>query len=218
MSRLETHPPQNPGVLLNLWKPRGSRADGTARAGHSNAARPLLIAVRLWAMRMQVEHRSIGLQRSHPMQWWTALLLCSAVGGCNSAQPDRPSAVDSSAREQIGQLIGKGHCKKDADCRTLAIGLKACGGPEAYLAWSTANTDEPVLMAAAQRYANARRLQLDKPGAPASNCAVVSDPGAHCVASTDEGTEAPPSASATPVAPRHCALRSTGGAGGRAAD
>ena len=152
------------------------------------------------------------------MQWWTALLLCSAVGGCRSAQPDRPSAVDSSAREQIRQLIGKGHCKKDADCRTLAIGLKACGGPEAYLAWSTANTDEPVLMVAAQRYANARRLQLDKAGAPASNCAVVSDPGAHCLASTDEGAETPASVNATPVAPRHCALRSTRGAGGPAAD
>lgn len=218
MSRLETHPPQNPGVLLNLWKPRGSPANGSARARHSKAGRPLFIAVRSWAMRMQIERRSVRLQRSLPVQWVTALLLCSAVGGCSSAQPNRPSAVDSSARAQIGQLIGKAYCKKDTDCRTLAIGLKACGGPEAYLAWSTANTDAPTLMAAAQRYADARRVQLDKPGAPASNCAVVSDPGAHCVASTDEGAEAPPSVDAARVAPRHCALRSTGGAGGRAAD
>ena len=215
MSRLEIHPPQNQGGCLNLWKPRGSRADGRTRAGHSKAARQLFFSVRLWGVHMQVERRSFALQRSLPVRCLTALLLCSAVGGCSSAQPDEPVAVDSSAREQIGQLIGNGRCKKDADCRTLAIGLKACGGPEAYLAWSSANTDAQKLMAAAQRYATARRLQLDKPGAPASNCAVVSDPGAHCVA---EGAEAPPSVNATPVAPRHCALRSTGGAGGGAAD
>lgn len=215
MSSLESHPPQNTGVSLNLWKPRGSRAVGNARAGHSTAGRHLVSTGRLWVVHLRVERRSLLLQMSLPLRWLTALLLGSAVGGCSSAQPERPATVESSAREQIGQLIGKGHCKKDADCRTLAIGLKACGGPEAYLAWSTANTDAQLLVAAAQRYANERRLQLDKPGALASNCALVSDPGAHCVA---EGSEAPPSVTATSVAPRYCALRSTGGAGGRAAD
>lgn len=215
MSSLESHPPQNTGVSLNLWKPRGSRAVRKARAGHSTTGRPLVSTGRLWVVHLRVERRSLVWQMSIPLRWLTALLLFSAVGGCSSAQPERPAAADSSAREQIGQLIGKGHCKKDADCRTLPIGLKACGGPEAYLAWSTANTDAQMLAAAAQRYTKERRLQLDKPGAPASNCAVVSDPGAHCVA---EGPDAPPSVNATSVAPRYCALRSTGGAGGRAAD
>ena len=215
MSSLESHPPQNTGVSLNLWKPRGSRAIGNARAGHSTAGRHLVSTGRLWVVHLRVERRSLLLQMSVPLRWLTALLLGSAVGGCTSAQPDRPLADDRSAREEIGQLIGKAHCKKDADCRTLAIGHKACGGPEAYLAWSTVNTDAQMLVAAAQRYASARRLQVDKPGAPASNCAVVSDPGAHCVA---EGPDAPPSVNATSVAPRYCALRSTGGAGGRAAD
>ena len=155
------------------------------------------------------------LQMSLPARCLIALLLGSAAGGCTSAQPGRPTAVDTSAREQIRQLVGDGQCKKDADCRSLAIGQKACGGPEAYLAWSIRNTDGQALAAAAQRYAKERRLQLDKPGALMSNCALVTDPGAHCVA---EGAEAPPSVNATSVAPRHCALRATPGAGGRAAD
>lgn len=215
MSSLESHPPQNAGVSLNLWKPRGSRAVRSARAGYSLAARHLVSAGRLLVKYLRVERRSLSLQMSLPPRWLTVLLLGGAVGGCSSAQPDRPLAVDLSAREQIGQLIGQAQCKKNADCRTLAIGLKACGGPEAYLAWSTASTDAQMLVAAAQRYAKQRRLQLDKPGAPASDCAVVSDPGAHCVAA---GPDAPPSVNVTPVAPGHCELESTGGTGGRALD
>lgn len=174
----------------------------------------------------QAKRGFFGLQMILSARWLMALLLGSAAGGCTSAQPERPRAVDPSAREQIRQLIGDGQCKHDADCRTLAIGQKACGGPEAYLAWSTRNTDEQVLVAVAARYAKERRLQLEKPGALASNCALVSDPGAHCVAA---GPEAPPTqvdvqssvdatATTTSTAPRHCALRPTRGVGGRAVD
>lgn len=214
MSRLEKHPPQNAGVRLNLWKARGSGAIGGG-GGRSAATRSLGFPVPLTQVRPETRRGPLRLLMSLPARCLTALLLGSAAGGCTSAQPDRPSAADTSAREQIRQLVGDGQCKKDADCRTLAIGQKACGGPEAYLAWSTANTDEQALVAAAQRYAKERRLQLDKPGALMSNCALVSDPGAHCVA---EGRAALPSGNATTVAPRHCALRPTSGFGGRAAD
>lgn len=223
MSRLKNHPPQNAGVRLNLWKPRGSGAV-TGGGGRSGGARSVGFPGPLTEVHPQAKRGFFGLQMILPARWLMALLLGSAAGGCTSAQPDRPRAVDPSAREQIRQLIGDGQCKHDADCRTLAIGQKACGGPEAYLAWSTRNTDEQVLVAVAARYAKERRLQLEKPGALASNCALVSDPGAHCVAA---GPEAPPTqvdvrpsvdATATPTAPRHCALRPTRGVGGRAAD
>lgn len=214
MSRLKKHPPQNAGVRLNLWKPRGSGAPGGG-GGRSAAARSLGFPVPLTQIGPETRPGPLRFHMSLSARCLTALLLVSAAGGCTSAQPDRPSAVDTSAREQIRKLVGDAQCKKDADCRTLAIGQKACGGPEAYLAWSTANTDEQALVAAAQRYAKVRRVQLDKPGALMSNCALVSDPGAHCVA---EGGAALPSVNATTVAPHHCALRAAGGFGGRAAD
>lgn len=214
MPRLKKHPPQNAGVRLNLWKPRASGAPGGG-GGRSAAARSSGYPEPLTQVGPETMPGPRRLQMSLPARCLIALLLGSAAGGCTSAQPGRPTAVDTSAREQIRQLVGDGQCKKDADCRSLAIGQKACGGPEAYLAWSIRNTDGQALAAAAQRYAKERRRQLDKPGALMSNCALVTDPGAHCVA---EGAEAPPSVNATSVAPRHCALRATPGAGGGAAD
>lgn len=208
-------PPERGGFIEPLETP-GVAGGSQCSRGPFPAGPTLISAGRLLMKKyLRAERRSLSLQMSLPPRWLTVVLLGGAVGGCSSAQPDRPLAVGSSAREQIGQIIGQAQCKKNADCRTLAIGLKACGGPEAYLAWSTASTDAQMLVAAAQRYAKQRRLQLDKPGAPTSDCAVVSDPGAHCVAA---GPDAPPSVNVTPVAPGHCELESTGGAGGRALD
>jgi hypothetical protein len=74
--------------------------------------------------------------------------------------------------------IGDAACTRDDQCRTIAIGSKACGGPEAYLAWSTLRSDEGTLKEAAEAYA---RVQQDTPpGRRISNCLFVTDPGATC--------------------------------------
>jgi hypothetical protein len=109
-------------------------------------------------------------------------------------------ATEDAARTgtSIPSLIGDAACDSDAQCRTIGVGAKACGGPDAYLAWSTKRTDEDALQALVERQAEARRKAISDKGMM-SNCAFVADPGAYCE----------PRAGASGV----CRLRS-GGAGG----
>jgi hypothetical protein len=79
----------------------------------------------------------------------------------------------------VRALIGDAACTNDEQCRTIGVGAKACGGPEAYLAWSTARTDARALEAAVAAYGGTR-LDAVARGGRVSNCALTVDPGAWC--------------------------------------
>ncbi len=132
------------------------------------------------------------------------LFLAASVSACTAADADRSLTAGALpadvALAEVRQLISQAVCTTDADCRTMAIGSKACGGPEAYLAWSVRQTDPQALSAAAARHADQQRTQNQKPGGRMSNCAWVSDPGAQCVAAAGDALQ-------------HCVLRSTRGSG-----
>jgi hypothetical protein len=94
-----------------------------------------------------------------------------------SSADARPAAL----RSRIQALIGTAACNTDADCRTSAIGAKACGGPEAYIAWSVRSTEEAALSRAVDDY-NAAQQATNLREGRISNCEFVTDPGAMCVA------------------------------------
>ena len=124
-----------------------------------------------------------------------ALALAAA---CANGQPPPNAPAPTTVRS----LIGDAACESDGQCRTVPTGAKACGGPEAYLAWSVARTDEKALRAEADRHAKAARLDTAAKGM-ASNCSVVVDPGAYCA-------PAEPGASTASAGPaRVCRLRSS---------
>lgn len=81
---------------------------------------------------------------------------------------------------QVQRLIGRAACRSDAQCRTLPLGERACGGPQAYVAWSVRRTNQAALERAAQRYTlwHAQAQQLK--GAQGI-CMVEVDPGATCL-------------------------------------
>ena len=79
----------------------------------------------------------------------------------------------------VQSLIGDAACSSDAQCRSVGVGARACGGPDSYLAWSTARTDGAALDAAAQRHAAARR-KANESGRSMSICRFEVDPGAVC--------------------------------------
>ncbi|MET3134894.1 hypothetical protein AAKU55_005197 [Oxalobacteraceae bacterium GrIS 1.11] len=106
------------------------------------------------------------------------LLGCSACGISQSAPQSAPQAA-SGTLGQIHALIGAAPCTGSAQCATLALGAKSCGGPEFYLAWSTANTTAPKLAALAARFQGLRQAEDAASGAM-SDCRMVSDPGAVC--------------------------------------
>jgi hypothetical protein len=75
---------------------------------------------------------------------------------------------------------GKTTCTQTAQCRTVATGHKACGGAEAYLAWSAADGDAERIGELAARQRDLRRIEVTKSDRQ-STCSVVQDPGAQCV-------------------------------------
>lgn len=149
-------------------------------------------------------------QATDPLRWSAGLLLAAwlaihaGCAGANGAAPD-----GDAARTQVQQLIGEAVCTSDADCRTIAVGDKACGGPESYLAWSARQTDPQRLAAAAERYASERKAQNRQSGM-VSNCAFVTDPGARCETTRGDSAVTSASPAATSPQPGRCVLRRGG--------
>jgi len=82
--------------------------------------------------------------------------------------------------EELQALGAASTCSASSQCRSIAIGAKACGGPEGYLAVSQVHAERAQVLA--RRHAARRGAEnAAEPGA-ASNCMVVSDPGATCQA------------------------------------
>lgn len=73
-------------------------------------------------------------------------------------------------------------CSSDAQCHTVGVGARACGGPAAYLAYSTAGgASVEKVSAVAAEHSRAQAAELARRG-EAGVCSVVTDPGATCVA------------------------------------
>lgn len=114
---------------------------------------------------------------------WLCAWLILALAGC-PAQGLQTVPTEAQARllEQIHAEIGSAACSNDAECRTLPIGAKACGGPTAWLPWSqAATTKSERLQAWAQELQRLQRQHNERSGL-LSNCQFLADPGASCVA------------------------------------
>lgn len=78
------------------------------------------------------------------------------------------------------RLIGQARCDTSRDCRTIAVGARACGGPQDYLAWSVRDTNAGQLEAVVARLNEASRARVASSG-ELSTCEHIADPGASCV-------------------------------------
>lgn len=113
------------------------------------------------------------------------LLGCASCAAGGPAVPagagkgPAPARADSVAR--IRELIGNAACSDASQCHSLAVGARACGGPEYYLAWSSATTGGDQLRALAERYKAERRAGNAASGR-ISDCRYAVDPGAVCTA------------------------------------
>ena len=141
-----------------------------------------------------------------------ALIACfmadsaTAAGANSEPAPGAPStAAEGSGpalRERVQRLIGRAACDSDAQCCTLPLGVRACGGPEAYVAWSLQGTDAPALRRAAERYGQWQSLQQERGGAM-SICMMETDPGAVCASAIEPGKAGKPGSG-------RCVLREAG--------
>lgn len=101
---------------------------------------------------------------------------------------------ETSVLTRIRSAIGQALCTQDAQCRTLAVGEKSCGGPEAWLVWSTTSPKAAQLPGWAAQSAAAARQRNANSGM-VGTCQFNPDPGAVCQA----GRCVPRVAAAPPV-------------------
>lgn len=135
---------------------------------------------------MRGHHEAIG-QRAHHREWSLALVLAAvAVIGGLGLSATRGSWAAEAGLDDVRRLIGDAACAGDDECRTVAVGTQACGGPAAFLAWSTRRTSREALDAAVARYDASRGAAVARGGA-ISTCQVLTDPGATCVRSPQAG-------------------------------
>ncbi len=107
------------------------------------------------------------------------MLLLSA---CQAQPAAAPAAGDEAAllaRIKVG--IGDATCSSDAQCRSLAVGEKACGGPEQWWAWSTNSPQAAQLPAWAEKLTTLAK-QRNATSGMVGNCRYQPDPGAVCQA------------------------------------
>jgi len=91
-----------------------------------------------------------------------------------------PGADGGDALARMRALIGAASCTESSQCRTVAVGAQACGGPQAYLPYSQARTDEKALLALAGQHRAEVKARLAD-GGVMSICRHLPDPGAVCV-------------------------------------
>lgn len=110
------------------------------------------------------------------------MLLVLAAAACAAPAPlSREGLV-----AKMDALIGTASCDSDAQCRSIGVGARPCGGPASYRPWSTVQTDAEQLKAAADALTSFDRAAAERDGR-VSDCRMQPDPGAVCRPSSDGG-------------------------------
>ncbi len=93
----------------------------------------------------------------------------------DSRNPTRDNYTLDSLRATVLQLIGEPMATSVAQCRLTAFGAKPCGGPRAYLVYSTEATDSTELARAVAMYTS-EDARLNQELGRASDCQLVTPP------------------------------------------
>ena len=124
--------------------------------------------------------------RPRPLAWprrgarFTLIASAVLAAACMAAPPPSTDGERvAAARDALTAAIGDAACTDARQCRTVPIGHQACGGPEAWLAWSSVAGKGGQIDELAASHRAARRTMVERLGMQ-STCAVMVDPGAQC--------------------------------------
>ena len=122
------------------------------------------------------------------------LLTVSCTACAQLADPPKTTALAPQAAalnspqllRAIREEVGVASCDNDRQCHSLGVGLKACGGPETYIAWSSKSGNRERLLDLVTHHRDARKKEHESSDM-ASNCRFVPDPGAVCRSRAPDG-------------------------------
>jgi hypothetical protein len=117
-------------------------------------------------------------------------LTVTPVARASAAAADALPTDAAGLRAAMQSEVGRPTCRASSECRTVPVGHKACGGPEGWLASSSAVGRADRIDALAVALAEARRSEQQASGMM-STCSVLADPGARCRAGVCELQPAP---------------------------
>ena len=103
-------------------------------------------------------------------------ILIACLAACTAC------VANPGASKTLGELRALGRnpgCTADQQCKTVPVGAKSCGGPESYMAYSTASVSADKAQALAERYRKEREAE-NKASGLVSDCRYLMDPGASC--------------------------------------
>jgi hypothetical protein len=110
---------------------------------------------------------------------------CAAPPESEQAEPSREPSPQASqqmpqtleeARARIDSMIGEPEASTLPECALAALGVRPCGGPRAYLAYSTAVTDSAALATLLGVYERLDRERNEAQGL-VSTCELMMPPG-----------------------------------------
>lgn len=125
------------------------------------------------------------------MRWLlisAACVVLFGLSGCSESADSEPQAITSEQEDvvtdnveqpqeailrEIRQQVGLPVAESLEQCRVIGLGEKPCGGPERYLLYSTATTDESTLFALVERYNAHARIANE---GMVSDCSIVPEP------------------------------------------
>ena len=95
--------------------------------------------------------------------------------------PAAPAVGDlASVESQLDATLSKASaCTADTECRSVAVGGKACGGPSGFRAYSS-KTASPDSVEALAQHERELATQQAKASHQVSPCFMLADPGARC--------------------------------------
>jgi hypothetical protein len=116
-----------------------------------------------------------------------------AEGAATPMQPPPPAATpparpaSSSPADVLADIQSRldrtltdaASCTSDGECRSVAVGGKACGGPTGYRAYSANGADPKAVEDLASRERELATAEARASGR-VSNCLMFADPGARC--------------------------------------
>lgn len=94
--------------------------------------------------------------------------------------PRNPAALVTTLDAEIQKMIADKSCNTDADCSSVAYGVKACGGPKKYLVYSLQSTNAEELNALVNQFNAQDRAQNEALGL-ISTCNFEMEPQVSCV-------------------------------------
>ena len=104
-----------------------------------------------------------------------------AIQSVSTSTPAAPASDDLASVESRldTTLTQAAACTADTECRSVAVGAKACGGPTSYRAYSgkTASPDSVEALAQHERELAAAQAKASHQVSP---CFMLADPGARC--------------------------------------